>query len=209
MSQQVLFNGAVLVRPGASTKIDASQFQNITLDGIGTVGLIGEADGGEPRTVQVFTSPEGVKAFYKSGNLVEAAAIAAAPGNDPRIPTGAQSIVTYKVNNSTRASYAHAGIHLFRSRQYGLPTNQITVALSVGLSANERVALITDLDAFGALVTEVSPSLGGTGKFSIQYTGAATAAALTVSSTAITVVTSAPSVPADDLTIPLDRKSVV
>ncbi len=206
MSQFVLFNGAVLVRPGASTKIDASQFQNVALSGIGTVGLIGEADGGEPRTVQIFTSPAEVKAFYDSGNLVDAAAIAAAPGNDPRIPAGAQQIVTYKVNNSTHSSLVH-GPHLFESLQYGIDMNQITVALAVGTTADERVITITDLDDFGGLVTEVSPSLGGTGKFSIQYTGAATAADITVTDTSIVVVTSAPNVPADDLTISFDNFS--
>ncbi len=206
MSQFVLFNGAVLVRPGASTKIDASQFQNVALSGIGIVGLVGEADGGEPRTVQVFTSPAGVKAFYGSGNLVDAAAIAAQPGNDPRIPAGAQQIVTYKVNNSTHASLVH-GPHLFESLQYGIDMNQITVALAVGTTANERIITITDLDDFGALITEVSPSLGGTGKFSIQYTGAATAAAITITDTSIVVVTSAPNVPADDLTISFDNFS--
>jgi len=201
MTQQVLFNGAILVRPGASTKIDASQFQNITLSGLGTVGLIGEADGGEPRTVQRFTSPEAVKAFYKSGPLVEAAAIAAAPGNDPRIPSGAQAIVTYKVNNSTKATLAHDGKHTFKSKQYGFLTNNITVALAVGDTANERIITITDLDYFGGLVTEVSPSLGALGKFSILYTGAATVNDLVVTATGITTTTSTASIPADDLAI--------
>lgn len=208
MSQRVLFNGAVLVRPGASTKIDASQFQNVTLSGLGIVGLVGEADGGEPRTVQVFNSPAAVKSFYGSGNLVEAANIAASPGNDPRIPAGAQTIVTYKVNLSTKSQYAHptvTPIHTFLSLQYGTEMNQITVALAVGTTANERIITITDLDDFGGLVTEVSPSLGGTGKFTIQYTGAATVALLTVTGTSITVVTSAPAVPADDLTIAFDN----
>ena len=199
MSQYVLFNGAVLVRPGASTKIDASQFQNISLSGIGTVGLIGEANGGKPRVVNVFTSPAAVKAYYKSGDLVEAAALVAAPSNDPRIPGGATAIVTYKVNNSTQSSKAHDGKHTFTSKQYGLLANGIT--MSIAVSGSERTVTINDLDDFGGLVTETSPLLGGTGKFSIQYVGTATTCALTITATGLTTVTGAPAVPADDLNI--------
>jgi len=202
MSMRVLFNGAVLVRPGAATKIDASQFQNIVLGGLGIVGLIGEAEGGAPRTVQIFTSAAGVKSFYKAGDLVEAANIASAPGNDPRIPTGAQVLVCYKVNLSTQAQYAHpvgTPVHTFKARQYGFLTNNIQVALAA--TGSERTVTITDLDDFGALKTEVSPLLGGTGKFSIQYTGAGTTCVISVSSSAITTITGAPSVPTDDLVI--------
>lgn len=198
MSQFVLFNGAVLVRPGASTKIDASQFQNIALSGLGIVGLIGEADGGQPRTVQIFTSPAGVKTFYKSGDLVEAAAIAAAPGNDPRIPSGAQTIVCYKVNNSLASSLVHDGKITFTSRQYGIGTLTITVALAAG-TGSSRILTVTDLDDFGALKTEVSPELGGTGKFTVQYTGAGTPATLTITATQLT--TAITGAPADALTL--------
>jgi hypothetical protein len=199
MSKRVLFNGAVLVRPGASTKIDASQFQNVILSGSGIVGLIGEANGGQPRTVQVFNSPAGVKAFYKTGDLVEAAAIAAAPGLDPRIAAGASTIVTYKVNNSVAASFTHAATLLFKAKQYGVATNSITVELALGASANERIVKVTDLDEYGALVSEQSPSLGATGKFSIQYTGAATVCTMTITGTTLATTTSVAAIPADDL----------
>lgn len=200
MSRQVLFNGVVLVRPGAATKLDATQFQNIALSGIGTIGLIGEADGGEPHTLQTFVTPKGVKDFYKSGDLVEAAQIAADPGNDPRIPAGAQTIVCYKVNNSLQASYSHdTAKHVFKSRQYGFLTNNITVAIAS--SGGGRVVTITDIDAFGAVITETSPVLGSTGKMTIQYTGGGTTCALTITSTTLATVTGAPSVPADDLSL--------
>ncbi len=198
MSQFVLFNGSVLVRPGASTKIDASQFQNVALSGLGIVGLIGEADGGAPRSVQIFTSPAAVKTFYKSGDLVEAAAIAASPGNDPRIATGAQSIVCYKVNNSTQSTLVHDGKLTFLTRQYGVSTLTATIALAAG-TGSARIATITDLDDFGALKTEVSPELGGTGKFTIQYVGAGTPAVMTI--TATTLTTTITGAAADNLSL--------
>jgi len=184
MSKRVLFNGAVLVRPGAATKIDASQFQNIILAGLGIVGLIGTADGGQPRTVQVFNSADAVKQFYQSGDIVEAAAMVADPSNDPRIPNGAAAIVCYKVNNSTQAARTVAPF-VFTSRKYGLLANNIQVGITVP-SGSQRVVTVTDIDAFGTTVTETSPTLGTTARFAIQYTGAGSAATLTTTATQLT-----------------------
>jgi len=268
MSQFVLFNGAVLVRPGASTKIDASQFQNIALSGLGIVGLIGEADGGEPRTVEIFTSPAGVKAFYESGDLVNAAAIVAAPGNDPRIPAGASAIVCYKVNNSAAAALTK-NAHVMSARSYGLRGNSLTASASIGAAAlitsastgvgantltdagqalvvnayagmylmssagvvylivsntatiftvaaggaavaagaytvhtnhpYGRIISFTGLDADGVLIVETSSQVGHLGKFTMQYTGAGTPCAVTVTSTALT--TTCTGAGADDLNL--------
>lgn len=183
MSKRVLFNGAVLVRPGAATKIDASQFQNIILAGLGIVGLIGTADGGQPRTVQAFNSPDGVRQFYQSGDLVEAAAMVADPSNDPRVPNGASAIVCYKVNNSTQATRTIAPF-VFTSRKYGILTNNVQVGVSVP-SGTQRVVTVTDIDAFGTVITETSPTLGTTARFAIQYTGAAASSTLTTTATTI------------------------
>lgn len=184
MSKRVLFNGAVLVRPGAATKIDASQFQNIVLSGLGIVGLIGEADGGQPRTVNIFTSPDAVKTFYRSGDLVEAAQMVADPSNDPRIPNGAATIVCYKVNLSTQASRTVSPF-IFTSRQYGVLANNIQVAVA-NPGGTQRVVTVTDIDSFGQVITETSPTLGTSGRFTIQYVGAGSAATLTTTATGLT-----------------------
>ena len=196
MTQQILFNGQVIVRPGAYTQIDASQFQNTTLSGLGIVGLIGEADQGQPRTVQSFLTPAAVKQFYVSGDLVEAAAMAANPSNDPRIPTGAQQIVCYKVNNSTQSALTAAPF-VFTSLQYGVLQNNIQTAVSV--SGSGFVVTNTSLDAFHNLIQEVSPVLGATGKFTIQYTGAGSAATMTINATTFT--TTVTGAAADSLTL--------
>lgn len=109
MSQKVLFNGAVLVRPGAATKIDASGFQNVLLSGVGVVGVVGEGDGGAPNVIKTWTSAAPAIRYYRSGPLAEAAQIAFQPGNDARIGGGASLLVTVKVNQSTQASLALAG----------------------------------------------------------------------------------------------------
>jgi hypothetical protein len=203
MSRKVLFNGAVLVRPGAATKIDASQFENIALGGLGTVALIGEADGGESRVVKTFTSVKGVKEEYLSGDLVDAAALVADPSNDPRITAGAQVIVCYKVNNGAQAELEHDDRLTFLDRNYGLAGNSITVTITDGGSST-RVVVIETLDGQGLLVTETSPSLGGSGKLAVQYTGAGTNATLTIAVTAgvmtlTTTVTAGPG--GEDLTL--------
>lgn len=183
MTTQVLFNGAQIVRPGAYTQIDASQFQNTTLQGLGIVGLVGEADQGKPRVVQSFLTASDVRKTYVSGDIVEAAAMVADPSGDPRIPTGAQQIVCYKVNGSTQSTLTAAPF-TFTSLQWGVLQNNITVAIAV--SSPGFVVTISNLDAFGNLIQEISPIVGGTGKFTIQYTGAGSAATLTTTATTLT-----------------------
>lgn len=188
MSRQVLFNGAVLTRPGAYTKIDASQFNNVALQGLGVVGIIGDADGGTPRVVNVFSDAASVRTTYRSGDLVEAAAILANPGNDDIITTGAATIVCYKTNLSTISTLVHDATFTFNSRDYGLHTTSIQVAISTS-GGNMRTIQITGLDSFGNLITETSPEFGSTalyGKFSIQYTGAAVTSTITITATTLT-----------------------
>lgn len=200
MTQRVQFNGATLTRPGAYTKIDVSQFQNIQLTGVGIVGLIGEADDGKPREVQVFSSPGAVKAFYRSGDLVEAAALVADPSNDTLIPSGAQSIVCYKINNSAPGTRTHASTFVYTTKRYGVAANSVTIGVAAG-TGSSRIVTVTDFDDYGSAITEVSPELGAAGKFSIQYTGAATACTMTITATTMTLTTASASIPADDLTI--------
>ena len=109
MSQRVLFNGAVLIRPGAATKVDATGFANVVLSGLGVVGLIGEADGGEPQVIKTFRDAAAAQQYYRSGPLVEAAAIAFNPSADPRVPNGASLIACVKVNKSTQSFLALNG----------------------------------------------------------------------------------------------------
>lgn len=185
MTTSILFNGQQIVRPGAYTQIDASQFQSTVLQGLGIVGLIGEAEQGQPRVVQSFLSPSDVRKTYVSGDLVEAAAMVADPSSDARIPAGAQQIVCYKVNNSTQSTVTSAPF-TFTSRQWGVPQNNITIAIAV--SSPGFVVTVTSLDEFGNLLPEVSPIVGGAGKFTIQYTGAGSAATLTTTATTLTTV---------------------
>ncbi len=187
MSRQVLFNGAVLVRPGAATKIDASQFQNVVLSGVGVVGIVGSADGGKPAELATFREAQGVKDHFRSGDLVEAAQMLADPGNDFRIPAGASSIVCYKTNASTQAVLVHDTDYTFTSIDYGLHTNSVQIEIT-STGGDARVVQVTALDTQGNIITETSPEFGGVdyGKFAIQYIGAGSAATMTISATQLT-----------------------
>ena len=104
MSMRVLFNGTVLVRPGGASKVDASAMANAGLGGVGVVGLVGEADAGEPNAINIFTDPDKAAAYFKSGPLSDMARVAFAPANDPRVPAGAQRLVCVKTNQSVAAN---------------------------------------------------------------------------------------------------------
>lgn len=109
MSMRVLYNGAVLVRPGGATRVDASLFASAGLSGVGVVGLIGEADGGEPDSIQIFSNPQLARSVFRGGPLADSAALAFQPGNDPRIQGGASTLVCVKTNTSTQSTRTFEG----------------------------------------------------------------------------------------------------
>jgi hypothetical protein len=188
MSRQVLFNGAVLTRPGAYTKVDASQFNNLALLGLGVVGLVGDADGGEPRVTKIWNDALAIKSYYRSGDLVEGAQMVSDPSNDDVIKTGAQTIITYKTNLSTKSTLTHDTAFVFNSKDWGLHTTSIQIAISSS-AGSLRTAQITGLASDGTLISETSPEFGDPtkfGKFSVQYVGAGSACTMTITATTLT-----------------------
>jgi len=186
MARFVVFNGSVIIRPGAATKIDASQYEDVQLGGNGIVALVGEADYGPPRTIMAFIGgAKAVQSVFGSGDIVEAANIVANPANDERVPAGAQKIIVYKINNSTQSSLVKSP-HTFKSQIYGLQANSITMALAEGTTTIGRVLTIQAIDPQGNQTTEVSPSLGENAKLTIAYVGAGSACSLTISATQLT-----------------------
>jgi len=97
MSSFVLFNGAKIVLPGGASKVDLSAFSGVAVTGVGTVGLIGESEGGD-NEVNEFTSPAAIKAFYRAGNIADAASWLSQPANDNRVPGGVTRFVCRKTN---------------------------------------------------------------------------------------------------------------
>lgn len=107
MASSITFNGITRYAPGGITRITSDVLDNVGLNATGVIGLIGEADGGEPGSTAglvSFRDPSRAVQTYKSGPLVDAIRLAFQSSADPLIPSGATEVVVYKVNGSTRAS---------------------------------------------------------------------------------------------------------
>jgi hypothetical protein len=202
MSRMVLFNGAVLVRAGGATKVDASAFQNLGLGGVGNVGLVGEADGGEPGVVQLFRTPQKMVEAFRSGALADAADLVFRPMNDTRVPGGASVVMACKVNQATQSQKtllkSTNNVMVIRSIDYGAHTLKVSVEVSTsGVGKIIEFIFEDGVNRF----TETSPVLGSVAEFTVHYTGAGSAATMTITDTQITTsVTGGPG--GEDLTIP-------
>jgi len=206
------FAGANLLKPGAYSQTKVNLSGGFPLAATGIVAIIGEALGGAPGAVdgvQTFTS-EDIAALidkYKSGPIVDAARILVAPARDARVPNGASLIRVWKTNASTKASLNLANaapVTLFQlsSANYGDDENLISVDVDAGaVEPNARIITVQK-----GSVTEVLSENEYAALLSIQYTGAGSAAALSISAT--TLSTSITGAAPDNLSIPLAGKTI-
>lgn len=130
MTMRVLFNGVVLVKPGGATRVDASGFNSASLAGVGVIGMVGEADSGEPNAISIFTRSDAMARYYRGGALAIAAAPAFRASGDARIQAGAQQVVALKANQSARAAKTLQGSGVAQATLTG------TVNTPVNLFAN-------------------------------------------------------------------------
>lgn len=145
MAIQVVFNGSTLLLPGAYSRTQVELNPGNPFSSTGIVGIVGEADGGAPGTV------DGVQSFsinqifdivqkYQSGQIVDAVRALAEPGKDDAIPSGANVVRIYKTNSSSRATSVVRNMDgsvtttLFNvnSRNYGLTENQTNFYITEG-----------------------------------------------------------------------------
>lgn len=164
MSIKRTFNGATVIKPGAFTKLVVENLTGFPLQPTGTVGIIGEAVGGEPGVLDIL-SKEGIqsaKARYKSGPIADALELLANPSRDSRIANGASKIVVFKTNNGTRSgriltNNAGSPVNMvdLKSKNWGADENQLSLAIAEGaiLSANAKL-LGTVVGPYAMLVTD-------------------------------------------------------
>lgn len=206
------FAGANLLKPGAYSQTTVNLAGGFPLAATGIVAIIGEALGGAPGSsdgVQTFTSEDIASLIdkYKSGPIVDAARLLIAPGRDARVPNGASLIRVYKTNAATAASLilqnaAPANLFTITSRNFGDDENLISVDVDAGvINANARIITVQK-----GTQTEVLSENEYAALLSIQYTGAGSAAALSISAT--TLSTSITGAPTDNLSIPLAGKTI-
>lgn len=213
MAITVNFNGASIRKPGVYSRTQVNLSGGFPLAPTGVVAIVGEADGGAPGSaagVQTYTSEDisSLVSTYKSGPIVDAARALVAPARDNRVPNGASQIRIWKTNASLQASLnlSNGTTTLFalKTRNYGEDENLVNVTVAAGaINVNARIITVNKGD-----LTEVLSENAREAQLVITYTGAATAAVLTIQSGALVVTTSSPNVPADDLNIPLAGKTI-
>jgi hypothetical protein len=147
------FNGATIIKPGAYSKIVVENLTGFPLQSVGVVGVIGEAVGGQPRTLDILSGPgiQAAKARYKEGPIADALELLANPSRDPRIVNGASTIVVYKVNGGTQSSLTlksadDVDMVDVTSKNWGSDENVVNLTVSEGEKADEAAALVGTVD---------------------------------------------------------------
>jgi hypothetical protein len=104
MARSVTFNGITQFRPGGISRVDAGALAQLGLSTNGIIGLVGEADGGEPLSIIEIDDPALAKSAFRSGPLANAIRLAFDPSDDPRVPGGAFRCLCVKTNQSTQST---------------------------------------------------------------------------------------------------------
>ena len=111
MAIRVNFAGASLTKPGSYSNLTVGQ-AGVAIPAVGTVAIIGEADGGIPFSEEAGLSKvsfgpdekSAVKEKFVDGPLVDAYNLVIQASKDRQITGGAQEVLLLKTNRSTRAS---------------------------------------------------------------------------------------------------------
>lgn len=153
MSIKINFNGTSIIAPGAYSVLNTDLLTTSQLGESGIVGIVGEADAGQPGVLDIITAGQfqSAKRRYKSGPIARAIQLLANPSNDPAIPGGASTIIVYKTNASTQAAKnlvhdlaASSGIIALTDRNWGVDGNKINIQLSQGDVADHNARIVGD-----------------------------------------------------------------
>jgi hypothetical protein len=172
MATAIFFNGRRINIPGAFSRIDASALASTSPSAVGIVALIGEAEGGEPLTVDESVSDmtRGGQIIdkFRSGPLKTASSFAFEPSTDEAIPGGAQRIVAVKVNPATQSTVTLAddlaadSVDL-TSVDYGLFTTQINIEVAAGTTQGKLITVVFED------TTETFDDVGGDTAMTVAY----------------------------------------
>lgn len=176
----LFFNGKLWETPATMSKVDDSAMQSANL-GVGNfAAFLGTCSGGKPNTPLAFSNPAEAKAALRSGPLLDAINKAFSPSAETGGPS---TVYAIRVNPAVQASLTlkdgpgNNVINLV-STDYGLWNNQIKVKIEAGSVSG--LALTTQFQTDYFSEDNVARSA-----FSVQYTGAAVTAVMTVSGTSI------------------------
>lgn len=176
------FNGRLWITPATMSVVDDSAMANQNLSVGNNVAYIGASTGGQPNTVLSFGSPSEAQATLISGPLLDMVVKAFAPSNETGAPGTVNAI---RVNPAVQSSLnlvdaTSAAVIGLQSTDYGQYTSQIKVKVESGSTAGKK--LTTQLG--NAFYTQDNVFRNA---FSVQYTGAAATALISVTSTSVTL----------------------
>lgn len=177
----IFFNGRLWVSPATMSAIDDSGLANKGLSVGNVLAILGTSEGGEPFKAIRLGSPTDAANVLRSGPLKEAAVKAF----DPSAQTGAPAtVIAIRVNPATQASLSllaagNPAVTLV-STDYGLYTNGIKVKIESGTIKGKKIT--TQLGT--KLFTQDNVFRDA---FSIQHTGAAATATLSVTDSTVTL----------------------
>lgn len=149
MARSVTFNGITRFRPGGITRVNADALNQIGPSASGTLGIIAEAEGGEPGSTAGLVSlrdPARAEELFRPGALADAIKLAFQPSGDPRVPGGAAEVVVYKVNNSTQSEVhlPSETVSVVSTTASGVPT-VTSVPVAATMVADEHIGRWVDI----------------------------------------------------------------
>jgi hypothetical protein len=176
------FNGRLWISPATMSVVDDSAMANQNLSVGNNVAYLGLATGGQPNTVLAFGSPQQAQAVLRSGELLTAVMKAFSPSDETGGPA---TVYAIRVNPAVQAaltlndSTSAAAINL-TSADWGAWTNQIQVKIQAG-----SVQGLQATTQYGSSYYTQDNIYRNA--FSIQYSGAAASAVMTITGTTVTL----------------------
>ena len=176
------FNGRLWVTPAVMSAINDSAMANQNLTVGNVLAVVGPSIGGAPKTAMRFGNPADAKALLQGGDLLTAVLKAFSPSSETGGPA---TIVAVRTNPATQSTLtlnnltAQAAI-ILQSTDYGVWTNQIKVKVDNGSSSGRKYTVTYGTQSY--IQDNVSRQA-----FTIQYSGAANTATITVSNTAVSL----------------------
>lgn len=195
MAREVLWNGKAFRLPQAASRIDSSGLNRVTLGGSNVLAILCECVGLiPPKTAKKVTNPaEALGLIHPSS---EEARMAAKMAFDPaRGVAGASDVYIVPVNPATAAALTIDSKITLTSYLFGLVANQVKAKVETGTTAGTKkvsIAFQENSEVFDNLERK---------SFSIDYTGAGSAATMTIDQGAGTLTTSVTGAAGDNLNL--------
>ncbi len=178
----IIVNGITIKKPGVYSIADTSAMVAPNPNANGVIAAIGTCRGGKPFEVYHFTSPRNMLSTLKQGELADCIGLMYSPSGRGG---GAYDVLAIRVTgaNATQASVVlpdegSAPALKLTALDYGNIGNFIRAAVYDGASSGKKIVIH---DYYNNQPIEVFDNLQDA--FSIQYTGTADGAALTITHT--------------------------